>query len=396
MPWNDNANPGPWGAPPPAGGKGDDENKAPTGQGPRGPNKGPGRGPGRGPGGTPPDLSDLQRRVTEFLRGLSGPGGLGGGTGGGGGAGGFLPSRKALPVIGGVIAALYLLSGIIVVSPREEAVVTTFGAWTRSYSPGIGYHLPLFERAEKIDITTLRKIELGGATGDAGETLMLTGDENIVDLTFSVTWRVSNPGWYKFNVKDADDTIKAVAESAMREVIGRSALDPIISRGRSQIQVEVQDLMQRTLDSYNAGVVIDGIQISNAGPPKEVVDAFRDVNNASQNAESYANQARGTAAQVVQAAKGYQSQVIREAAGDAARFNQVYEQYKLAPGVTRDRLYIETMERVLAKSNKVIIDGKGVTAPIVLSPDTFRPRVTPGTTATTPVAPTATTPGAAR
>ena len=370
MPWNDNGNPGPWGSPPPSGGKGPNEDgpKRPQGSGPRRP-------------AGPPDLGDLQNRMAGFLRDLLGGAG---GSGGSGGSGGEMTPRRMAPIIAGGLVALYFASGLIVVGAKQEAVVTTFGAWTRSYGPGIGYHLPLFEASKKIDITTLRKTEIGGETG-SGDTLMLTGDENIVDLSFSVTWRVSNPGWYLFNIDKQEETVKAVAESAMREVIGRSALDPIISRGRGQIQIEVAELMQRILDSYNAGVIIDGVQYD-AGPPKEVVDAFRDVNNASQNAESRANQARGTAAQVVQQAKGYQSQVVREAAGDAARFNQVYEQYRLAPGVTRDRLYIETMERVLSRSNKVIIDSKGASAPIILPPDVFRPR-TPSTTTTTLTAP---------
>jgi membrane protease subunit HflK len=300
-----------------------------------------------------------------------------GGAGGGDGSGSQIPLRKLAPLAGGAVAALYVLAGIIVVGPREEAVVTTFGAWTRSYGPGIGYHLPLIEQSRKLDVTTLQTRSIGGGTGDGGDTLMLTGDENIVDLSFSVTWRVSNPGRYLFNISDPDATLSAVAESAMREVIGRSELDAIISRSRGQIQIEVAALMQRILDGYGAGIIIDGVQISDAGPPKEVVDAFRDVNNASQNAESRANQARGTAAEVIQQAKGYQSQVVREAAGEAARFNQVYAQYRLAPGVTRDRLYIETMERVLTKTNKVIIDNKGASAPIILPPDVFRPRAAP-------------------
>ncbi len=370
MPWNDNGNPGPWGSPPPSGGKGPSEDgpKRPQGSGPRRP-------------AGPTDLGDLQNRMAGFLRDLLGGAG---GSGGSGGSGGEMTPRRMAPIIAGGLVALYFASGLIVVGAKEEAVVTTFGAWTRSYGPGIGYHLPLFEASKKIDITSLRKTEVGGETGGA-DTLMLTGDENIVDLSFSVTWRVSNPGWYLFNIAEQEATVKAVAESAMREVIGRSALDPIISRGRGQIQIEVAELMQRILDSYNAGIIIDGVQYD-AGPPKEVVDAFRDVNNASQNAESRANQARGTAAQVIQQAKGYQSQVVREAAGDAARFNQVYEQYRLAPGVTRDRLYIETMERVLSRSNKVIIDSKGASAPIILPPDVFRPR-TPSPTTTTLTAP---------
>lgn len=375
MPWNDNANPGPWGSPPPPGGKEEPQRPESGGRGPGGPGgpgPGPGRGPGRGPGGTPPDLGDIQRRIEAFIAGL-----MRGGAGGGDGSGSQIPLRKLAPLAGGAVAVLYVLAGIIVVGPREEAVVTTFGAWTRSYGPGIGYHLPLIEQSRKLDVTTLQTRSIGGGTGDGGDTLMLTGDENIVDLSFSVTWRVSNPGRYLFNISDPDATLSAVAESAMREVIGRSELDAIISRSRGQIQIEVAALMQRILDGYGAGIIIDGVQISDAGPPKEVVDAFRDVNNASQNAESRANQARGTAAEVIQQAKGYQSQVVREAAGEAARFNQVYAQYKLAPGVTRDRLYIETMERVLTKTNKVIIDNKGASAPIILPPDVFRPRPAP-------------------
>ena len=372
MPWNDNANPGPWGSPPPPGGKEEPQRPESGGRGPGGPG-GPGRGPGRGPGGTPPDLGDIQRRIEAFIAGLM----RGGGAGGGDGSGSQIPLRKLAPLAGGAVAVLYVLGGIIVVGPREEAVVTTFGAWTRSYGPGIGYHLPLIEQSRKLDVTTLQTRSIGAGTGDGGDTLMLTGDENIVDLSFSVTWRVSNPGRYLFNISDPDATLSAVAESAMREVIGRSELDAIISLSRGQIQIEVAALMQRILDGYGAGIIIDGVQISEAGPPKEVVDAFRDVNNASQNAESRANQARGTAAEVIQQAKGYQSQVVREAAGEAARFNQVYAQYRLAPGVTRDRLYIETMERVLTKTNKVIIDNKGASAPIILPPDVFRPRPAP-------------------
>lgn len=373
MPWNDNGNPGPWGAPPPSGGK------EPSEDGPR-----PSRGPApRRPAG-PPDMNDLQNRLKQQLRAFLG------------GPDGDLSPRRLAPLIAGGLAALYVASGLIIVGAREEAVVTTFGAWTRSYGPGIGYHLPLFEGVTKIDVTTLQKTEIGGETG-GGDTLMLTGDENIVDLSFTVTWRVSNPGWYLFNIEKPDETVKAVAESAMREVVGRTALNPIITSGRGQIQVEVAQLMQRILDSYGAGVIIDAVQLNDPSAPREVIDAFRDVNNASQNAESRANQARGTAAQVIQQAKGYQSQVVREAAGEAARFNQVYEQYRLAPGVTRDRLYIETMERVLARSNKVIIDSKGASAPIILPPDVFRARgATPPYPATTPTAPAARAPGAAQ
>ncbi|MDH4384543.1 MAG: FtsH protease activity modulator HflK [Caulobacter sp.] len=375
MPWNDNANPGPWGSPPPP------ERGKPSG--PAEEPKRPQRPQGGGPRRPPPegvDLNELLERWATRLRGVL--------QGGGGGGGGDGPSpeeslKRYGPIIAGGLVVVYLLAGVIVVGAREKAVVTTFGAWTRSYGPGIGYHLPLMERSFKVDITSINETIVGGVKADTlpQESLMLTGDENIVDLTFAVNWRVSDPGKYLFNVSDPRGTVKAVAESAMREVVGRSKLDPIISTGRGQLQAQAADLMQRILDGYDSGVIIDSIQIRDAQPPKPVVAAFQDVATAGQNFQAKVNAAGGEASRVKQAALGYKAQVVNEAVGEAQRFNQIYEQYRLAPGVTRERLYIETMERVLSRSNKVIIDGKGVTAPIVLSPDTFRSR-NPAPTAT--------------
>ena len=391
MPWNDNSNPGPWGSPPPAGGGRNDgpgkgANEPPRRpQGPRKPNR---------PEGEGPDLNDIFKKLEDQLSGLLGRGG-----GQGGGGGGTADVRKYLPAVGGAIIAIIVLSGIVVVGAREQAVVTTFGAYTRTLGPGIGYRVPFIERAEKVYTTQIRKTEVGGAAGAAipAESLMLTGDENIVELTFTVNWRVASAEKYLFNIKDADSTVKAVAESAMREVVGRTPLDPILSTGRGKVQADAATLMQRMLDSYDAGIIIDGVVIRDSNPPREVVAAFQDVATAGQNAEARINAARGEASKVQQQALGYKAAVVNEAVGQASRFNEVYEQYKLAPGVTRDRLYIETMERVLKNSNKVIIDGKGVSAPIVLSPDVFRPRApaTPSTVAPTPP-PVAPAPIAAR
>ena len=360
MPWNDNANPGPWGSPPPSdGGRGGGD----QGGGPKGPRRP--RGP-RGPiPPTGPDLNDLQRRLVErFNRWFRGPGGR--------------PRPAAVAALLGGALLLWALSGVYIVQPNEQAVVTTFGAYSRSGGPGLRYHLPApIERIEKVPVTSLQRTDIGGVPGAEAtdESLMLTGDENIVDLSFSVTWRVSDAADYLFNIKDPDAAVKAVGESAMREIVGRTPLQPIISTGRGQVQAQTAELMQRILDSYNSGIHVDEVQIRNAGPPREVIEAFRDVATASQNAESSINVARGEAARVVQAARGYRAQVTREAEGEAARFNQVYEQYKLAPAVTRERLYIETMQRVLANSNKVIIQGNNATtAPIILPPDVFRPR----------------------
>lgn len=378
MPWNDNSSsgsgnsgsgkPGPWGAPPPEDGNGGREDKAQRPSGGRG--GGPKRP--RKPPPTGPDLNDTLDRLNARLREFFTDGQ------------GKVRPRAVGTVIAGA-AALYLATGVYFVQPDEQAVVTTFGAYSRTTGSGAGYHLPWpVEAVEKVSVTTLNRIDVGGMDGAdvPEESLMLTGDENIIDLDFSVQWRVSDASKYLFNVRDPDATVKAVAESAMREVVGRTPLQPVLTTARGQVQEQVAQLMQSVLDRYDAGVFIDGVQIRNANPPTDVIDAFRDVAAAGQNAESAANVARGEAAKVIQAAIGYREQVVREAAGEAARFNQVYEQYRLAPGVTRERLYIETMQRVLANSNKVILDTKG-SGPVVLPPDVFRPK------ASAPTAPTA-------
>lgn len=373
MPWNDNANPGPWGSPPPEGDKDKPGAPAPAPERdePRRPQPPPRRP--QPPPAEGVDLNALIARWSERLRGLFGNGG------GGGAPGDSTPEmiRKYAPIVGGLLVAVYIFAGIIVVGAKEEAVVTTFGAWTRSYDPGVGFHFPLIEGYRKVDITTINETTVGGTKAGTleDESLMLTGDENIVDLPFAVNWKVLNAGKSLFNVTNVRDTVKAVAESAMREVVGRSQLDPILTTDRGRIQAEAATLMQRILDSYDAGVVIDSVQIRAAEPPKPVVAAFQDVAAAGQNYQAKVNEAEGKASQIRQAALGYKAQVVNEAVGEAQRFDQIYVQYRLAPGVTRQRLYIETMERVLSKSNKVIIDGKGVTAPIVLSPDVFKPRV---------------------
>ncbi|MGR4867052.1 FtsH protease activity modulator HflK [Caulobacter sp. LARHSG274] len=352
MPWNDNAGPGPWGSPPPDDGKKDGERS--RNEGPR---------PGGGPGAPPPpiDVNALLDRLTQTLRRTFGG-----------------PGRQRA-IAGSVLGlvALWALSGCYVVQPKEQAVVTTFGAYTRTAGPGLRYHLPFpIERAELVSVTATQALDVGGtaAAPVPDERLMLTGDENIVDLSFTVQWRVSDAAKYTFNVYEPDAVIKDVAESAMREVVGKTALTPILTTGRGQLQAETKRLMQQILDRYDIGVSIQNVNIQTATTPGPVLEAYRDVQRAAQNAQSAANNARGEAAQITQAALGYREQVVREAAGDAARFNQVYEQYKLAPAVTRERLYIETMQRVLASSNKVIIDSKGANAPVILPSDTFRPR----------------------
>jgi membrane protease subunit HflK len=374
MPWNDNANPGPWGSPPSGEGGGGDK-QPPKNTGPQrgGPRRPGGGGPG-GPGG--PDISAILDRLIAQLRGLFGAGG---------GPGDQI-RPGAIAAVAGAGFALWALSGIYIVQPNEAAVVTTFGAYSRSETPGLRYHLPTpIERVEKVAVTSLNRIDIGGSAGAdvPEESLMLTGDENIVNLDFSVTWRVADAAKYVFTVRDQEDAVKAVAESAMREVVGKTTLQDILTTGRGRVQIQSAELMQRTLDGWGAGVSIVEVQIRSANPPQEVVAAFREVANAGQDAESAVNEAnsyrnrvineaKGDAAKLTQSAQGYREQSVREAIGEASRFSQILTEYKRAPGVTRDRLYIETMQRVLSRSNKVVIDGKGASAPIILPPDVFR------------------------
>jgi membrane protease subunit HflK len=210
------------------------------------------------------------------------------------------------------------------------------------------------------------------------ESLMLTGDENIVDVDFSVLWKVkpTGVGEYLFNIQNPEGTVKAVAESAMREVVGRSEIQPILTGARQTIETAVQDLMQKTLDHYGAGILVQQVQLQKVDPPAQVIDAFRDVQAARADlersvneAQTYANrvvpEARGRVAQITQAAEAYKSQTVAEATGQTSRFLKIYEQYKKAPDVTRERMYLETMERVLGGSNKIIMDTKPGTQGVV-------------------------------
>ena len=371
MPWSDNSDsgskpggkPGPWGAPPPSGGgrgPDGDDNQRPRGGGPRRPSP------------PPEDLSAALRRLRRLLEPVFGPPGRG-------------LQPRVIGAIVGLVAALWLLSGWYVVSPSEQAVVTTFGAWTRTDGPGLRYHLPgPIENVQKVQVTSLNQINIGGGD-DQTASLMLTGDQNIVDLDFAVQWRINDAGKYLFQVKDTDDAVKAVAESAIREVVGKTALTTILTTGRGTVQDQTRDLMQHILDGYQAGVTVVDVQVIAANPPREVIPDFQAVTSAGEYADSAVNEARtyenkvvneakGDAAKAVAAAQAYREQVVLEAQGDAARFNQLDSEYRRAPEVTRERLYLETMQRVLSKSNKVIVDTKGSNAPIILPPDMFRAR----------------------
>ncbi len=347
-------------------------------------NRGGGKGPwgggsgGGGGGGGPqgPDLDDLLRKGRDQLRVVLGGkgGGPTGGRGGGGGGGGLGPGfEKALPVIGVlVLAGGWLLQSFYSVKPEEKSVELFLGEFSQIGEPGLNFALWPLVTYEVLPVTVENTINIGtgrgtnGTRGDQG--LMLTGDENIVDIDFQVVWNITEPDKFLFNLAEPEPTIRAVAESAMREVIARSELKPILSRDRAAISQEVGELIQDTLDSYESGVNIVRTNFDGADPPKEVIDAFRDVQAAEQDrdteekrAEAYANQklaaARGDVAQILQQAEGYRARVVNEAKGEAARFTAVFEEYASAPEVTRKRLYLETIERVLGEVDKVIIDS---------------------------------------
>jgi modulator of FtsH protease HflK len=346
MPWSNQGGGGggPWGS----GGKG------PWGSGPQ--SSGP----------TPPNLEEILRRGQDNLRRVLPGGNLGG---------------KGFALLGLAAIALWGFSGFFRVEPDELGVVLRFGQDVREVQPGLNYHLPYpietvltpkALRVNKIDIG-MRQVEDGrrSATREVPEeSLMLTGDENIVDVNFSVLWKVkpTGVGDYLFNIQNPEGTVKAVAESAMREVVGRSEIQPILTGARQTVETAVQDLMQKTLDHYGAGIFVQQVQLQKVDPPAQVIDAFRDVQaaradleRAQNEAQTYANrvvpEARGNVAKITQAAEAYKSQTVAEATGQTSRFLKIYEQYTKAPDVTRERMYLETMERVLGGSNKIIIDS---------------------------------------
>ena len=337
-------------------------------------NPGPwGAGPGSGGGGqTPPDLEEFIRRSQMRLKGLFPGGGFGSGLG-------------ILAVVL-VAALLWLASGFYTVSPNEVGINLVFGKYTGKTAAGLNYNLPYpVGDVVKLAVTDRNSTDIGfvssfdsrrtgqGVNTDVqAESLMLTGDDNIADVKFRVIWQIDpeHPEYYAFNLRHPDETVKAVSESAMREVIGRKQIQNILTSGRKTIEPEVQNLIQGVLNQYKAGTTVLQVQLLSVDPPAQVIAAFRDVTAAQQDqqrlgneAQGYLNkvvpEARGAAAAIVQEAEGYKTQTVQEAQGQASRFDQVYAQYKNAPDITRERIYIETMESILAGADKTIIDKTG-------------------------------------
>lgn len=361
MSWNDNkgGGQGPWGS----GGGGNGQN--PWGQRPQ--------GGGGGGGQEPPDLDEVVRQMQRNLGGIFG-GGRGGKSGSGGGGGALGVGLIALVLIG----ATALVPGMwwYTVGPEQNGVVLRFGEYSRTTGPGLHAKFPIpVETVLLPEVTTTNTISIGN--GPEGQ--MLTRDENIVDIDFAVQWRVdlSYPDGvrdYLFNVRNPENTVRAVSESAMREVIGTSDLEFIITEGRGEVSQRTRELVQATLNEYAAGIQILQINLQTAQPPASVIDAFREVDVAEQDAErvqleatAHANRvipaARGVAAQLTQSAQAYRDSVIAQAQGDADRFVAIYEEYAQAPEVTRQRMYLETMERVFARSDLLVLDGEAGALP---------------------------------
>ncbi len=371
MPWNDQSNgSGPRG--PNQGQRPGDNDKSPWGNGPS----------GGGGGGEPPDVDEIVRDLQRRVSGIFGGGGGGNGSGKSRRAGGL----GIGVIITFVLTAWLLTTGWYIAQPDEQGVIIRFGAYQRTEGPGFHLKLPApVERVMKPKVTRIHREEIGfrsnGRIGDqassrdvAQESQMLTGDENIVELDFIVFWRINDARAYLFNVRNVEETLKAVAESAMREIVGKNELNPIMTDGRTIVEETTLQLAQQALDEYESGVLITQIQLTQADPPARVVEAFRDVVNAGQDAETLVNnatgyrnrvvpEARGAAAKVTQNAEAYREATVAEASGEAARFTLVYNEYKRAPQVTRQRMYLETMESVLQKSNIILMDddaGSGV------------------------------------
>jgi membrane protease subunit HflK len=351
MTWSNQGGGGPWGPKKPN----------PWGQGPQGGGNGSNNG-------QTPDIEDIIRRGQDWLKTLM-PGGP--------------TNGRGIVLIALAAFVLWLASGLYTVKPDEVGLNLIFGRYMGSTQPGLNYNLPYpIGSVLRPSVTTVNTTEIGFRSGEgrarnsqrdlAEESLMLTGDENIVDINFAVQWQV-NPAKasdYVFNIQDPDASIKAVAESAMREIIGKRNIQAILTTERGAVEADVRQLMQDTLNSYGAGVEIRLVQLQKVDPPAQVIDAFRDVQAARQDqdrarneADTYASkvvpEARGEAARIQQEAEAYRERVVAEAKGQASRFSQIYAEYKKAPEIIRERMYLETMERILAGSEKTVIDQNG-------------------------------------
>ena len=373
----------------------------------------------RGGNQGPPDLEEVWRDVNRKLSGLFGRKGGGSGDDGGGGRGASPRFGGGISLIIGVVVVLWLASGFYIVDASQRGIVLRFGQFLRSTDPGLQWRWPYpIETHELVNLTGVRTVEIGYRGGERNkvlnEALMLTDDENIVNIQFAVQYILKDPEAYLFNNRDPDSNVIQAAESAIREIVGKSKMDFVLYEGREQVAANASKLMQDILDRYDAGVLISKVTMQNAQPPEQVQAAFDDAVKAGQDRErqknegqAYANdvvpKARGTAARLLEEATGYASRVVANAEGDASRFKSVVAEYSKAPEVTRQRMYLDTMQQVFSNTSKILVDTKGSgnllylpldkilqnqgTAPAPAAADTSAPRAqvpTPITDATPP------------
>jgi membrane protease subunit HflK len=333
----------------------------------------------RGGGGDsgPPDLEeiwrDLNRKLSNAFGRKQGSGGNGSGSDGNGPSAGAVGGGVAL--ILGVLFVLWMASGWYIVDASEKGVVLRFGKFKEITSEGLQWRLPYpFETNEVVNVTQVRTVEVGyrgnERVKDLREALMLTDDENIINIQFAVQYTLNDARAYLFNNRDPEASVKQAAETAMREIVGKSKMDYVLYEGREDVAKKSQLLMQRILDRYDTGIQISKVTLQNAQPPEQVQDAFNDAVKAGQDRErlknegqAYANdvipKARGTAARLLEEATGYSGRVVAQAEGDASRFKQVYAEYSKAPEVTRSRMYLDVMQQIYSNTSKVLIDTKG-------------------------------------
>jgi membrane protease subunit HflK len=346
---------GPWGG---SGGGGGGGGNPWSGRGDRG-------------GNPPPDLEELLRRSQDRLKRLM-PGGLG--------------NLRGLWLIGAAILLLWGFSGVYIVQPDEQGVELLFGRYVKTTQPGVNYWFPTpVGTVIRPKVTQTNQITIGfrGSPGNIREvpqeSHILTGDQNIVDIQFVVQWRISDAGAYLFNMRDPEATVKVAAESALRETVGSNPLTAVITNQRDQLAQQAREHLQGIMDNYNAGVTILDLRIQKADPPKEVIDAFNDVQRAKQDAERLENEAlayrndiipraKGDAARLVQNATAEKEKLVKEAEGQAARFTAFYQTYVANKDITARRMYLEAMQEVLAKSDKIIMDSKGGTGVVPYLP----------------------------
>ena len=317
---------------------------------------------GKNQGDGPPDLDEVFKKLNEKVTSIFG--GKGGRSGGGKGA--SVGGKKGFGFIAAILLVVWALSGIYIVDECRQVVVLRVGSFDRITEPGPNWYPRFIEKVEIVDVDRVRSINIGATSH---ESLMLTEDENIVDIQFAVQYKVSNAKDYVFNVRDPDTTLRQVTETAMREIVGKNNMDFVIKDGRVEVASGTKELMQNILNGYKTGLIVTNVNMQNAQPPEQVQHAFSDAVKAREDKERLVNEAeaysndilpreRGKAASMEQEAAAYRDQIIAQANGETARFLKVLTQYKKAPIVTRERLYLEAMESVLANSNKVMVDVK--------------------------------------